>query len=143
MFILDKDTICKEREQKRLYRIFKKQFSELLEWINSSITPKKFLDYVEISYLDEREKNYCSIALYTFKARYYISIIKPIKERPQGYISPKIEQRVPDEGDNYILSSDLPDGPYWENSWLNVIDNIIGRNPEDGLLALVPLSEIY
>jgi len=82
------------------------------------------------SLVDEERKYTCY--LYTDNYRYRLSAVERVKD--DGYLSCIMSTRKPRAGENWTRGSDLPDGPFTEETWDQIVSAILANE-------LVPLSE--
>ena len=109
-------------------------FSELSTWIQDTISPNEFFDFIKIEDVilpeeDPQNENrtICYFVFYTSKYAYDFTVVKPYKEDLEGFMSGEISLRKPLAGERLSGSNTLPGsgGSYSEQTWINFLKGLV------------------
>ena len=116
-----------------LFSKFKDNFNELYTWIQGTISPKGFFDFIQILDVtlpeedpDNKNRTMSYFVFYTSKHACSFSAVKPYKEEPKGFISGEISLRKPLAGESLSGSNSLTGGGvYSEQTWVNFLKGLV------------------
>lgn len=100
------------------------KIAQLKVWLNNLIYPGKYDDFVEvIEYYKNDEQEDLRICFYTEEHQYIIRA-RDVKNE-DGYLACGVVCRKARPGEDWIRGNDLPDGPFNEDTWNNILKGII------------------
>lgn len=101
-------------------------FKDLQYWLKS-IAPYGNVDHSMLIFYDEDDHR-VSVNFYTSDNKYNISTRRPHvvdNKMDHGYLGCTVSDRKPRPGEDWTRGSDLPDGPYSDSTWKNIVNRII------------------
>lgn len=100
------------------------KIAQLKVWLNNLIFPGKFDDFIQIiEHYKNDDQSSIRLCFYTEEHQY---IIRAIDEKGEdGYLACGVVCRKPRPGEDWSRGNDLPDGPFNEKTWNEILRSII------------------
>ncbi len=99
-------------------------FPELFDWVQSITRYGDFDKFVLVDPPEENPVQNVRIQIWTEENAYIIRARLP-KDDDNGYLGCVVSNRKPRAGEDWTRGSDLPDGPYNEETWREIVNTIL------------------
>jgi hypothetical protein len=100
------------------------KIAQLKVWLNNLIFPGKFDNFIEVlKEYENDDETFLNLCFYTEEHQYFIRAID--KKGDDGYLGCMASCRKPRAGEDWTRGNDLPDGPFNEETWRDIVRAIV------------------